>query len=140
MSNETPNNCPNNGSYPLNVAEIVTRLEKIEDEMRESRKYRYEINEAYSKVLDEVRVNISHHDCEIDELRTMHKEVIDALKGVMGRSGLIKEAALLETRVQALEVWKRDIKAFMAGALAICSIVSAALTTLLGYLVHFIKN
>jgi hypothetical protein len=136
-----PDNCPEpKGQCPMHSPEFISRLEKIENEMRESRKYRHERNEAYSNVLNEIRVSIMDHDEELKELRGMHKEVIDALRGVMGRTGLIKETANLEVRVESLEIWKRDIKAFMAGALAICSVVSAVLSTLIGYIVHYMKT
>lgn len=141
MSNQPkpnqPDNCPEpKGQCPVYSPDFVDRLVKIEEEIRESRKYRNERNESYSKVIDEIRISIYEHDEEIRELRDMHKEVIDALRGVMGRSGLISEHIIQEERITALENWKREIKAFIAGAIAICSIVSASLT----YLVMFFKG
>ena len=139
MSNQSkqPDNCPEpKGHCPVYKPEFVDRLVKIEEEIRESRKYRHERNEAYSKVVDEIRLSIFEHDEELRELRGMHKEVIDALKGVMGRSGLIAENIIQEERIKALEEWRRDIKAFIAGAIAICSVVSAGLT----YVVMFFKG
>jgi hypothetical protein len=116
--------------------EFLNRLSQIEEELKEIRKYRHERNESYAKVLDEIRVSICQHEEEIRELRIMHKEVIGALKGVMGRTGLIAENVAQETRIKALEDWRREIKAFIAGAIAICSLVSASLT----YLVMFFKG
>lgn len=139
MSNQTnqPDNCPEpKGNCPVYSPEFVDRLVKLEEEIRESRKYRHERNEAYSKVLDEIRLSIYEHDEELRELRSMHKELIDALMGVMGRTGLIAEHGIQEKRIEALENWRREIKAFIAGAIAICSVVSASLT----YVVMYFKG
>lgn len=139
MSNQTnqPDNCPEPKGYcPVYNPEFVDRLVKIEEEIRESRKYRNERNEVYSKVIDEIRLSIFEHDEEIRELRAMHKELIDALMGVMGRTGLIAEHSIQEKRIEALENWRREIKAFIAGAIAICSLVSASLT----YVVMYFKG
>lgn len=132
-----PENCPEpHGNCPMYSPDFIERLYKIEEELRESKKYRHDRNEAYSQVMDEIRVSIYEHDNELKELRGMHKELIDALMGVMGRSGLISETIAQEQRIKILEDWRRDIKAFIAGAIAICSLVSASLT----YIVMFIKG
>lgn len=139
MSNKT--NQPDNYPEPKEKCstcspDFIARLVKIEEELRESRQYRHERNSSYTKVVDEIRLSIFEHDEELRELRSMHKELIDALMGVMGRTGLIAEHNIQEKRIEALENWRREIKAFIAGAIAICSVVSASLT----YLVMFFKG
>jgi hypothetical protein len=133
--NKQPENCPEpKGMCPMYSPDFISRLLKIEEEISESRKYRTERNEIYSKFMDEMRITMYEHDDEIKELRGMHKELIDALMGVMGRSGLISETVEHEARITVLENWKREIKAFIAGAIAICSVVSAGMTYLVVYL------
>ena len=76
----------------------------------------------------------------MDELRDMFKDVMGALNGVMGRKGLVVEHSEQESRIQNLEDWRRDIKSFMAGVLAICSVTSATLTLFLKYLIELWKQ
>ena len=136
MSDQTNNSPDIHNTNVLYTPDFLNRLVSLEKEMRDFRQYRHERNEAYSKVLDEIRLGLYEHDEELRELRSMHKEIINALKGVMGRSGLIAENIIQDDRLTSLENWRRDIKAFIAGAIAICSVVSAGLT----YLIMFLKG
>jgi len=139
---------------PLKSSDFIERLNTLESDMVEFRKYRHDRNEAYSQVLNEMRCNIFEYDKELEDLKnsainndtelntlkTMHKEVIDALSGVMGRSGLIDDSINQQQRLIKLEQWQRDIKAFMAGMLAVCSVVSAGVTGLITYIITHWKS
>lgn len=128
------------GKCPVYTPEFINKLSKLEQEVYQNRKERTERNDAYSKILDEIRAVQLDQSEQLREIREWHRDVLNALNGVMGRDGLISENRELAVRVHALENWKRDIKAFIAGGLAICSITASSLTLGLKYIIDLIKG
>ena len=133
MENEyynQPKDCPEpQGKCPVYSPDFITKLHDLE----EDRKY-------YKDTIKKILENQEAQEKEIQELRNMFKDVIGALNGVMGRSGLVAEHTDQESRIHALESWKADIKSFVAGALAVCSITSAALTLTINHFIEVWKN
>lgn len=128
--NNQPENCPEpQGKCPVYSPDFITKLHDLE----EQRKY-------YKGAIKEILVVQEKHEKEMGELRCMFKDVIGALNGVMGRSGLVAEHTAQESRIHNLEKWKNNMKSFVAGALAVCSVVSAGLTLSLKYLIDTWKH
>lgn len=126
--------------YSTSHREFIEDILKMKRDIEEIRSYRQERNAAYAEVLDEVRNNLFDQQDDIHELKKMHREILDVLKGIMGRPGLIKESFDLQVRVKALEDWKRDTKSFIAGVIFVTSLLSAGTATFFGYVLHLFKS
>lgn len=136
-----PENCPETvGRCPLFDTQLVKKINDIEHNIIELKNEYKSYDQNVTNAIINLEDSINTNKDELKELRDMHREVITTLKGVMGRAGLIEEVIEVQDRVTSLENWKRDTKAFITGVLAICSLISATLTGVVTFIIHFLKS
>lgn len=137
----TPQNCP------METKEFIKKLSELENEMKQSREFRRDLNFTTNNTLNEIKVTVLEQGEEIDmlqtdteELKVMIKELIGVMKGVMGRDGIIQEIDKLKTQTKELQDWKRDIKGFIAGVVAAASIISAMISGVITTIINTMKG
>jgi hypothetical protein len=136
-----PENCPEPvGKCPVFDPQFVKKINDIEHNINELKNEYKSYDQNVTNAIINLEDSINNNRGELNELRDMHREVITALKGVMGRAGLIEEVIDVQDRITSLENWKRDTRAFITGALAICSLISATLTGAVTFIIHILKS
>lgn len=109
------------------LADLRRRLDE-NDDLRHKRNS--EINDIIHEEMDtlgRLEKRVSANEISIVELRAMHAELISLLKGHFGRPGLVGDHADVTMRVGVLERWKTRQAGFVAGAVAVASLIGSGI-------------
>jgi uncharacterized coiled-coil DUF342 family protein len=134
MSNECPN--PSR-PCPVDTKDLVHRLESIERHLSEAREKRQDSNAQIKRVIDEGRVERMEMQTEISELKEMHKDVLELLKGSWGREGMVGEHENLLKEVKDIQGRLSSQKAFIAGMGAAFGVLGGLISALV---MHIFKG
>jgi len=130
-----PKKCPmETEEFNRRMAEIEATLKAHTAELSDNREKRHDRNQHINQVIDQETIarlkledRVKEQEVSIDELKTMHRELIDVLRGSWGRAGVVEEQSSHGRRIQALEEWKTNIRSFVGGAVFVGSAVGAVL-------------
>lgn len=131
MSNEDECKDPSR-VCPVSSRDLIHRLERIENRMKEDQDTRHDRNAQVFSVIEEERlermkmsVTVAESKEEIGELRKMHEDVLESLKGNWSHAGIVSnlrdvESSLKNVRanVKSLEIELSNKKAFFMGMAA----------------------
>lgn len=132
---ERPNDCPKR-TCPMDTREFIERMKGIEDRLdghdkrfEDDVRIRHERNAAIAEVIDEERIERMKLTDEMAELKTMHKELLQVLRGTEWNKGLLAINSDLETRVKAIEnaLMKDELtrKAYTRGIVILGTVLGA---------------
>lgn len=137
--NDKPTDCPTPRQCPVESREFIERLKQIEDEQRASKEARHELNASICRIMDEERIARLEIERSVQTIADRVDRLLTLMEGSFGRKGMVAQQDNIDSRVHALEEWKSQQKAFIAGVAAVGSLIGGTIVALFQFGWHYFR-
>lgn len=132
MSDELPGDCPTR-ECPMESATFIQRIERIEEEIAESKRLRHERNSHISEIIGQVRADRRDDNERLDRIEKAVDKLVGAIEGTLGFSGIVKTQQDQGAAIASLKTWRTQATAFYMGAMAVFGIAFTGVNWLLNH-------